>query len=62
MGLAKPGVLIEVVWKNGGIVEKILIGHCDAEMGVCGEPITDDLGSEEGIVKRYKILWSEEND
>lgn len=53
--LNKPGILIEL--EQDGQIKKMLIGEINSQAGLCG-----CCGSiqDTDIVKRYKIVWSDE--
>jgi hypothetical protein len=52
-GLNKPGVLVE--FEDG---EQMLIGTVSPELGVCN---CCEVGVDDRIVKRYKVLWENPN-
>ncbi len=55
IGLNKPGTLVEV--ELDGKLYQFLIGHINNVRGVCDDCVQFDRST---IVKRYKVIWSEE--
>jgi hypothetical protein len=56
LGYRKPGVLIEIA-TCGNETKEYLIGHINQHGGVCDDCVLFDDST---IVKRYKVIWSED--
>jgi len=55
LGLNKPGVLIEV--EHDGATHQYLLGDINCSRGVCDDCVAFE---KDAIVKRYRIVWSED--
>jgi hypothetical protein len=55
LGLNKPGVLIEV--EHDSATHQYLLGDINCSRGVCDDCVAFE---KDAIVKRYRIVWSED--
>lgn len=58
LGLNAPGTIIEFI-NTDGEAEQLLIGHMNTASGVCDDCCAFSRNT---IIKRYKIVWSGEED
>lgn len=53
-GLAKPGILIEVLDVGADTIQQFLIGDMNTSAGLCNDCCAFEHNA---IVKRYKVIW-----